>query len=97
MGNSSSYHVGDEPLVLKMKFPNIGVFVGSNRAFAVPELVGKRPQTNVVLLDDVFQHRSVEVFEKYVIDEYNLPFIRTFTARRCIENCLRVQRGRILS
>jgi len=78
MGNSSSYHVGDEPLVLKMKFPNIGVFVGSNRAFAVPELVGKRPQTNVVLLDDVFQHRSVEVFENMLLTEYNLPFYQDF-------------------
>lgn len=78
LGTSSSYYVGDEPLVLKMKFPNLGVFVGSNRAFAIPEIIGKRPQTNVVLLDDVFQHRSVSVFENILLTEFSLPYFNDF-------------------
>lgn len=76
--NSTSEQVGDEPLVLKMKFPDIGVFVGSNRAFAIPELMGRRPQTQAVLLDDIFQHRSVIPHENILLTEFDLPYFRDF-------------------
>jgi len=78
MNNATSEQVGDEPLVLKMKFPDISVFVGSNRAFAIPELMGRKPQTQVVLLDDIFQHRSVIPHENILLTEYSLPYFGDF-------------------
>lgn len=78
MAGSTSEEVGDESLVLKMKFPDMGVFVGANRAFAIPELLGKRPQTDVVLLDDIFQHRSVVPYENILLTEFELPYYNDF-------------------
>ena len=51
--------VGDEPLMLKLKYPMVHVSVGEQRVFAIPQLLGKYPETQVILLDDAFQHQSV--------------------------------------
>jgi tetraacyldisaccharide 4'-kinase len=76
--NSTSEEVGDEALVLKMKYPDLGVFVGAQRALAIPEVMQKRPDTNLILLDDIFQHRSVVPFENILLTEYDLPFYNDF-------------------
>lgn len=75
---STSKEVGDESLVLKMKYPDLGVFVGEQRAFAIPQLIGSKPETNVVLLDDIFQHRSVKPYENILLTEYQLPYSDDF-------------------
>src|SRR5690606_4780370 len=49
--------VGDEPSQLKKKYPHVAVSVAENRALAVPQLLTDVPQTDVILLDDAFQHR----------------------------------------
>lgn len=51
--------VGDEPLQFKTKYPDITVAVGESRAYAIPQIIMHRPGTQVVLLDDSFQHRGV--------------------------------------
>ncbi len=51
--------VGDEPLQFKFKFRDVVVAVSESRMTGVPEIIKHYPQTQGVLLDDAFQHRSV--------------------------------------
>ncbi len=52
--------VGDEALQVKQKFPNLPVAVCEQRAIGVPFLLAEHPEVNAIVLDDVFQHRSVK-------------------------------------
>jgi tetraacyldisaccharide 4'-kinase len=68
--------VGDEPLQFKRKFPQIPISVGESRAFGVPEVVKRNPETQVVLLDDAFQHLSVRPGLNILLTEFSKPFMR---------------------
>lgn len=54
---SSVEEVGDEPLQFKLKFPEITVAVCENRQTGIEKL---QKTTEVILLDDAFQHRKVK-------------------------------------
>ena len=66
--------VGDEPLMLKLKYPMVHVSVGEQRVFAIPQLLGKYPETQVILLDDAFQHQSVRPDINILLTTYDKPF-----------------------
>lgn len=51
---------GDEPLMYARKYRDIIVAVGENRALAIPEMIKRHPSLQTILLDDAFQHRSVD-------------------------------------
>ncbi|PPK85561.1 lipid-A-disaccharide kinase [Neolewinella xylanilytica] len=70
--------VGDEPLQYARKFPEVMVTVAEERAFAIPEIVGRRPDTQLVLLDDAFQHRAVQPGLNILLTQYELPFTRDY-------------------
>jgi len=59
--DSTAINVGDEPLQIKNKYPEITVSVCEKRVKGVEKLVDvkneKKP--DVVLLDDAFQHRRI--------------------------------------
>ncbi len=74
--NSTAAHLGDEPMQFHQKFPDISVSVGEERMLAIPQLLGEKPDTQVVLLDDAFQHRSIKPGLNILITEYNRPFTR---------------------
>ncbi len=60
-GNSSTaLDIGDEPMQFHLKFKNLTVAVGEERLVAIPQLLHGRPQTDVIILDDAFQHRQVK-------------------------------------
>ena len=67
-------HVGDEPLQFKRKFPQLTVAVCESRAFGIPEIISRYPETQVVLLDDAFQHRSVKPGLNIMLTEFYHPF-----------------------
>jgi tetraacyldisaccharide 4'-kinase len=69
---------GDEPLQFKRKFPDVYVAVSESRTFGIPQIVQDRPDTQVVLLDDAFQHRSVKPGLNILLTEYQYPFTRDF-------------------
>ena len=59
---SKASEVGDEPLQIKRKFPDVIVAVDSNRRRAIEYLTKKmtpEERPNIILLDDAFQHRRV--------------------------------------
>ncbi len=72
---SSAQEIGDEPLQLYAKFGNkIKVCVGEERILAIPELLALHPETQMILLDDVFQHRSVKPHIQILLTDYKNLF-----------------------
>ena len=67
--------IGDEPYQMYKKFsPKIGVAVGEERALAIPTLLQELPETDIVVMDDAFQHRKVRPGLSILLTEYGLPF-----------------------
>ncbi len=70
--------VGDEPLQFKRKYPSVPVAVGERRAYAIPQLLYRHPQIQVILMDDAFQHLAVRSYLNILLTEYDAPFSRDY-------------------
>src|SRR5690606_22076132 len=57
--NSKVYEVGDEPMVIKRKNLNATVAVDEKRVRGVKNILKQFPETQAIVLDDAFQHRSI--------------------------------------
>lgn len=58
---SSHYReVGDEPLQIKLKFPDTVVVVCEKRSEAIRRIRSEHPEVDLIVMDDGFQHRYVE-------------------------------------
>ncbi len=67
--------LGDEPFQFYRKFnPTIDVAVGEERALAIPFLLAEGKGTEVILLDDAYQHRTVKPGLNILLTSYNKPF-----------------------
>lgn len=67
--------VGDEALTYFYFFKEeIPVFVAESRVEGVKAVLKKHPQTEVVILDDAFQHRSIFRDVNILLVDYNRPF-----------------------
>ena len=75
---NNAEQVGDEPLQFKRKYPDISVAVAEDRAFAIPQLMMQKPETQLVLLDDAFQHRSVKPGVNILLSEYDRLFTKDY-------------------
>ncbi|MGB0882427.1 MAG: tetraacyldisaccharide 4'-kinase [Vicingaceae bacterium] len=69
--NSSYKDIGDEPLQYKSKFKNLTVAVDEKRVRGVSKILQGQPQTEVIILDDAYQHRSISPGLNILITEYN--------------------------
>ena len=69
--NSTALEIGDEPMQFHLKFDDITVAVGEERVVAIPQLLYDRPGTEVIILDDAFQHRMVKASLNILLTEYN--------------------------
>jgi len=67
-------HIGDEPMQFHKKFPDVVVSVCEDRMTGIPSLLARRPDIDVVLLDDAYQHRSVKPGLNILITDYSKPF-----------------------
>ena len=65
--------VGDEPLQIKKKFPDISVSVCENRVKGVDKLLKYDDEytPDVILLDDAFQHRKITAGINILLIDYN--------------------------
>lgn len=70
--------VGDEPLMIKLKYPNILVSVGEERVIAIPKLLNEEPDTEIIILDDAFQHQSVRPDINILLTTYDNPYYNDF-------------------
>jgi tetraacyldisaccharide 4'-kinase len=67
--------LGDEPFQLYKKFaPGVNVVVGEDRAYAIPMLLQELEDTDAVIMDDAYQHRSVIPGLSILLTEYGNPF-----------------------
>ncbi|MEO6584491.1 MAG: tetraacyldisaccharide 4'-kinase [Ferruginibacter sp.] len=76
--DTTAIDIGDEPMQFHQKFPDVTVAVGEERLVAIPQLLHDRPNTQVIILDDAFQHRSVRAGLNILLTEYNNLYTRDF-------------------
>ncbi len=57
--NTTALEIGDEPMQFHSKFRDVSVAVGEERIVAIPQLLHDKPNTQVIILDDAFQHRYI--------------------------------------
>ncbi len=71
--DSSVINVGDEPLQIKKKFPEITVSVCENRVTGVEKILASEnlKTPDVVILDDAFQHRRITPGINILLIDYN--------------------------
>jgi tetraacyldisaccharide 4'-kinase len=76
--NTTALEIGDEPMQFHKKFPGVAVAVGEERIVAIPQLLHDRPETNVIILDDAFQHRSIKPGFNILLTECSDLYTRDF-------------------
>ncbi len=74
--SATASQIGDEPRQFKSKFPEAVVTVCEDRVLAIPKLLGDAPETEVILLDDAFQHRSIKAGLSILVTDYSNLFSR---------------------
>lgn len=75
---STALDIGDEPMLFHLKFPEVAVAVGEERLVAIPQLLQDRPDTQVVIMDDAFQHRAITAGLNILLTDCNNLFARDF-------------------
>jgi tetraacyldisaccharide 4'-kinase len=73
---STVLQIGDEPMQFHIKFPDVPIAVGEERLVAIPQLLHDLPSTEVIILDDAFQHRSIKAGLNILLTDYNNLFSR---------------------
>lgn len=74
--HSTALEIGDEPMQFHSKFPGVPVAVGEQRLVAIPQLLHDHPETQAIILDDAFQHRTVKAGLNILLTDYNNLFTR---------------------
>ncbi len=75
---TTAIEIGDEPMQFHQNFPNITVAVGEERLVAIPQLLHQRPETEVIILDDAFQHRQVNAGLNIILTDFKNLYTRDF-------------------
>lgn len=69
--DSTAAAIGDEPYQMHSKFPDIRVAVDKKRCHGIDTLCAEKPDTDVIVLDDAFQHRYVKPGINILLVDYN--------------------------
>ena len=65
--------VGDEPLQIKRKFPEVPVIVCERRTEGIERIMQRFPDVNMIVMDDGFQHRWVKPYLNIVMIDFTRP------------------------
>lgn len=77
--NSNANQIGDEPLQFYKKYGNdITVCVEADRVKGVMDLCYEKEDTDLVLLDDAYQHQAIKPGLNILLTDYNKPFYKDF-------------------
>ena len=77
--SSTAAEVGDEPLQLYTQFnEEVSVFVGEDRVGATQKIQQLRPDLQLLILDDAFQHRNLNPDFRIVLTPYGSPFSKDY-------------------
>ncbi|MBY0536314.1 MAG: tetraacyldisaccharide 4'-kinase [Chitinophagaceae bacterium] len=73
---TTALEIGDEPMQFHLKFPEVAIAVGEARIEAIPQLLHDKPETELVVLDDAFQHRTVQAGFNIILTDYSNLYSR---------------------
>lgn len=76
--DTTALEIGDEPMQFHQKFTDVAVAVGEERVVAIPQLLHERPETEVIILDDAFQHRQVQAGLNIILTDQSNLYTRDF-------------------
>ena len=65
---------GDEPFMTHLRFPDIPLAVDGDRCEGVRNLLDEHPDTDVIVLDDAYQHLRFRPTLHILLTEYDRPF-----------------------
>ena len=75
---SSAIKIGDEPFQYFKKYSNIKVAVGEDRINAVNKILEQYSKINLILFDDIMQHRWMIPSQLILTTTYSSPFFNDF-------------------
>lgn len=70
--------IGDEPLQMYTKHPDTYIAVCENRNKGIKKILENSPENEVIILDDVFQHRYVQPGLNILLTDYHKIFTRNY-------------------
>ena len=76
--NTTAFEIGDEPMQIHKKFPGITVAVAEERIMGIPQVLNDKPGTEIIILDDAFQHREVKAGLNILLSDYNHLYTKDF-------------------
>ena len=68
--------IGDETIQIFQKFPDVLVTVDINRVHGVNKILEGNPETEVIILDDGFQHRRITPGFSILLSDFERLFVR---------------------
>ncbi|WP_143961686.1 tetraacyldisaccharide 4'-kinase [Litoribacter populi] len=72
---ASAQNIGDEPFQIFTKYgEKVHVAVGEQRIMAIPQIIMEHPSTDLILLDDAFQHRYIKGDFNILLTTFQKPF-----------------------
>ena len=75
-GSGSPQRLGDEVAMVSRKFPDVVTAVCERRVEGIHQLMAMTDAPELVVLDDVYQHRYVKPTVNILLTEYQHPFTR---------------------
>jgi len=77
---STATEIGDEPFQLKSKFQNVNVYLDEQRVRGIKNIIAEKENENLnaILLDDAFQHRSVQPSINILLTPYYNQYYKDF-------------------
>ena len=96
--DSGVQDIGDEPVQIKQKFPDVHVAVDRKRVNGVHQLMAKIPDLDVVLLDDAYQHRRIKPGLSILLIDFHRPIMedRLLPVGRLREKAYEKRRANII-
>ena len=76
--NTSANEIGDEPFQIYSKYPRVKVFVDEKRVHGATEILRRYPETDVILLDDAYQHQYIKPGMSILLTDFAKPYTRDY-------------------
>lgn len=73
---SAASDIGDEPFQILQKFPDITLAVDGNRVNGIKKILELKPETQVIILDDGFQHRRLNPGFSILLSDFGRPMTK---------------------
>lgn len=73
---TTAVEIGDEPMQIHIKYPDVTVAVSEERVIGIPQLLHEKPGVKTIILDDAFQHREVIAGLNILLTAYSNLYTR---------------------